>query len=69
MTLQLAIFVGLTGLIAFLTYLKCRNAPSTSGMSIEAQNKEVFLAGGGLTWVFVAGSVTLTNLSTDQLVG
>jgi solute:Na+ symporter, SSS family len=27
------------------------------------------LAGGGLSWIFVAGSITLTNLSTDQLVG
>ncbi len=29
----------------------------------------MFLAGGGLTWLFVAGSITLTNLSTEQLVG
>ena len=29
----------------------------------------MFLAGGGLSWVFVAGAITLTNLSTDQLVG
>ena len=29
----------------------------------------MFLAGGGLSWMFVAGSITLTNLSTDQLVG
>lgn len=69
MTLQTLIFLGITGLIAFLTYLKCRKAPKVEGASTEAQNKEVFLAGGGLTWVFVAGSVTLTNLSTDQLVG
>jgi SSS family solute:Na+ symporter len=32
-------------------------------------NREFFLAGGNLTWPFVAGSITLTNLSTDQLVG
>lgn len=31
--------------------------------------REVFLAGGGLTWLYVAGSITLTNLSTEQLVG
>jgi SSS family solute:Na+ symporter len=31
--------------------------------------EEVFLAGKGLSWVVVAGSITLTNLSTDQLVG
>ena len=29
----------------------------------------MFLAGGSLGWIFVAGSITLTNLSTDQLVG
>ncbi|NCZ64767.1 MAG: SLC5 family protein, partial [Cellvibrionales bacterium] len=29
----------------------------------------VFLAGKGLGWIVVAGSITLTNLSTDQLVG
>ncbi len=69
MTVQVAIFLGITGLIAFLTYLKCRGAADVSNRSIEEQNKEVFLAGGGLTWIFVAGSITLTNLSTDQLVG
>ncbi len=69
MTVQHAIFFGLTALIAFLTFLKCRAAPKTAGTSTEAANKEVFLAGGGLSWFFVAGSITLTNLSTDQLVG
>ncbi len=69
MTIQHVIFFGLTGLIAFLTYLKCRGAAKPVGDSTEAANKEVFLAGGGLSWFFVAGSITLTNLSTDQLVG
>jgi len=31
-------------------------------------NVDYFLANGGLAWYFVAGSITLTNLSTDQLV-
>lgn len=71
---QIAIFVFVTGLIGFLTYRKCREAilaerANTADRSQEQENKEVFLAGGGLTWVFVAGSITLTNLSTDQLVG
>ncbi|MEL7231948.1 MAG: SLC5 family protein, partial [Pseudomonadota bacterium] len=35
----------------------------------ETGEKEYFLAGGSLNWYFVAGSITLTNLSTDQLVG
>ena len=69
MTIQTAIFFGITALIAFLTYLKCRSARPTAGASTEAANREVFLAGGGLSWFFVAGSITLTNLSTDQLVG
>ncbi len=69
MTIQHAIFFGLTGLIAILTFLKCHAAPKTTDTSTKAANKEVFLAGGGLSWFFVAGSITLTNLSTDQLVG
>ena len=68
-TLQVSIFVFITALIAFLTYIKCRSAIRVTDHSVEADNKEVFLAGGGLTWIFVAGSITLTNLSTDQLVG
>ncbi len=63
-TLQFAVFFGVTALIAFATYLQCRGARSSSD-----SNKEYFLAGGGLSWMFVAGSITLTNLSTDQLVG
>lgn len=68
-TLQVGIFIFITALIAFLTYLKCRAAIRSTDHSVAADNKEVFLAGGGLTWIFVAGSITLTNLSTDQLVG
>ena len=40
------------------------------GRTSEAgTTREVFLAGGGLTWLYVAGAITLTNLSTEQLVG
>jgi SSS family solute:Na+ symporter len=63
--IQLAVFCAVLGTIAVLTYIKCKGEISRSTNS----NKEYFLAGGGLTWVFVAGSITLTNLSTDQLVG
>jgi len=63
--IQLAVFCAVLGAIAVLTYIKCSGEGSRSSNS----NKEYFLAGGGLTWVFVAGSITLTNLSTDQLVG
>ena len=64
-TIQLAVFCAVLGAIAIITYFKCRGENRQSADS----NKEYFLAGGGLTWVFVAGSITLTNLSTDQLVG
>jgi SSS family solute:Na+ symporter len=68
-TLQVGIFIGITALIAILTYIKCRAAIKSQDHSVSGENKEVFLAGGSLTWIFVAGSITLTNLSTDQLVG
>jgi solute:Na+ symporter, SSS family len=63
--LQIAIFFGLTALIALLTYWKVHGQSAGT----ESSAKEVFLAGGGLSWMFVAGSITLTNLSTEQLVG
>jgi SSS family solute:Na+ symporter len=64
-SIQISVFLIVTALIAFLTYLHCRN----KGHKDTNQTKEYFLAGGGLAWYFVAGSITLTNLSTDQLVG
>lgn len=63
--LQIAIFLGLTALIGFLTWLHCRGPRIHS----DNPNRDFFLAGGNLNWMFVAGSITLTNLSTDQLVG
>ena len=69
MNIQFLIFLFITCLIAFLTFLKCRAAPKSGDHSTEGDNREVFLASGGLSWIFVAGSITLTNLSTDQLVG
>lgn len=68
-TLQVGIFIGITALIAILTFIKCRAAIQSEDHSVKGENKEVFLAGGSLSWFFVAGSITLTNLSTDQLVG
>ncbi len=59
--LQIAIFFGLTGLIALMTYLKAHG----KGTGRDGSSKEVFLAGRGLSWLFVAGSITLTNLSTE----
>jgi solute:Na+ symporter, SSS family len=62
---QISIFCGLTLLMAVLTYWKVHG----KGTGKQSSSKEVFLAGGGLSWLFVAGSITLTNLSTEQLVG
>jgi SSS family solute:Na+ symporter len=63
-TTQALIAAGLTVLIGLATWLKCRAEPRSGG-----GERELFLAGGGLSWVFVAGSITLTNLGADQLVG
>ena len=67
-TVQIAVFVFVTALIGLITYIKCKQAVRKENQSTSGENKEVFLAGGGLSWIFVAGSITLTNLSTDQLV-
>lgn len=62
---QIGVFLAISALIAFATYLHCRG----KGKGEAASEKDYFLANGGLTWYFVAGSITLTNLSTDQLIG
>ncbi len=61
---QILVFLGLTAAIAIATYFYCRGQRTD-----ENGEREYFLAGGSLKWYFVAGSITLTNLSTDQLVG
>jgi SSS family solute:Na+ symporter len=64
LAIQLIVFIALTALVGYLTYRKCAEAgPRGDGI------KDYFLAGGRLSWVFIAGSITLTNLSTDTLVG
>lgn len=60
---QMGVAILLLVAIALATWLKVRRARH------DGSEKDVYLAGGGLSWVFVAGSITLTNLSTDQLVG
>ena len=48
-------------LVAFVSYVKTRG---------EVSNREgYFLAGRGLSAVFIAGSLLLTNLSAEQLIG
>ncbi len=55
-------FFFFTGLVAALTYWFTRNDDhaSTTGF---------FLGGRTLTWPLIAGSLLLTNLSTEQMVG
>jgi len=63
---QVTVFLVLMVLLAALVWRKVAAARAASHASAD---REIFLAGGGLSWFFVAGAITLTNLSTDQLVG
>ena len=62
--IQFSVFAGLTALVGFVTWLHCRKAVRGT-----QDTREYFLANGGLGWVFIAGSLTLTNINTDTLVG
>lgn len=62
--IQIAVFVALTACVALLTWWRCRRAQRSSDVS-----RDYFLAGGGLTWPFVAGSLLLSNISAEQIVG
>lgn len=62
--IQAGVFVGLTLLVAVATWWKCRRAPHSDNAS-----KEYFLAGGTLAWPYIAGSLLLTNISAEQIVG
>jgi solute:Na+ symporter, SSS family len=64
-SVQVAVFLAISAGIALATWLHCRG---TRGAGPQDE-RDYFLANGGLAWYFVAGSITLTNLSTDQLVG
>jgi len=64
---QMAVCAGITALIAVVTWATVRR--SASEPDHDGSKKDVYLAGGKLNWLFVAGAITLTNLSTDQLVG
>ena len=61
---QFGVFVLLTAAVGAVTWWQCRRAVRGTD-----EVREQFLAGGGLGWVFIAGSLTLTNISTDTLVG
>ncbi|KAJ52082.1 SSS family solute:Na+ symporter [Clostridium tetanomorphum] len=55
-------FIFFTVLVAVLSWLKTRNDDLSS-------QDGYFLAGRSLTGIFIGGSLMLTNLSTEQLVG
>ncbi len=64
-SLQIAICVFLTLTIGVATWWQVRKAGGRDTNS----NKSFFLANKGLSWLFVAGAITITNLSTEQLIG
>jgi SSS family solute:Na+ symporter len=64
---QIAVFIGLMLLVAALTWWHVGRG--NRGSQHDGSRQDVYLAAKSLTWPFVAGSITLTNLSTDQLVG
>ena len=55
-------FVGFTALVAFLAWYHTRD-------DNLANSEGYYLAGRSLTGMFIAGSMMLTNLSTEHLVG
>ena len=55
-------FLLFTGAVALLTYLITRRDERRT-------NEGYFLAGRSLTYPFIAASLLLTNLSTEQMVG
>jgi solute:Na+ symporter, SSS family len=61
---QPAVFLALTSLVAVLTWRHCRKAVRS-----QSDTKEYFLANSGLNWMLIAGSITLTNINTDTMVG
>ena len=62
MTTTILTFIFFTTLVAFLTWR------ITRGTNVNT-DEGYFLAGRSLTGLFIAGSLLLTNLSTEQLIG
>jgi SSS family solute:Na+ symporter len=60
--MQILTFVGFTLLVGIISYLKSRKTNETS-------SDGYFLGGRNLTAGVIAGSLLLTNLSTEQIVG
>ena len=60
--LTLISFLAFTALVAFVSWRATRSDDHESSTGY-------FLAGRSLSWIVIAGSLLLTNLSTEQLVG
>ena len=60
--MQILTFLGFTALVAIISYLATRNTE-------ESSSDGYFLGGRSLTAGVIAGSLLLTNLSTEQIVG
>lgn len=60
--MQILTFLGFTALVAIISYLKTRKTNENS-------SDGYFLGGRSLTAGVIAGSLLLTNLSTEQIVG
>lgn len=61
---QVLVFLALTALVAAATWWRCRREVRAAD-----QGADFFLAGRTLGWPFIAGSLLLTNLSAEQIVG
>jgi SSS family solute:Na+ symporter len=55
-------FLAFTALVAFVSWRATRSDDHETSTGY-------FLAGRSLSWIVIAGSLLLTNLSTEQLVG
>ena len=60
--MQFLTFIGFTAFVAIISYLKTRGTK-------ESSSDGYFLGGRSLTAGVIAGSLLLTNLSTEQIVG
>lgn len=63
--IQIGVFLVLTAMVALLTWRRYRREHRNDA----DQARDFFLAGGTLSWPFIAGSLLLTNLSAEQIVG
>ena len=63
-TISIITFIFATGSVAFFTYRIVQKMKRSDNAT-----EEYFTGGRALTWPVVAGSLLLTNLSTEQLVG